>query len=454
MTSGTKNPEIEKKINELYSLILKKQESINQIQAADPSKKGLIESKLKTFEDNRGKGFFYPYLTEGEGHGPFSKLIDGSIKYDLIEGIGFNLFGHSPSFFIKSCLEAATVDSVMCGNLQPYTQAMDLTVEMMKSVEGTKLKHFWFAGSGSFANDMALKLLWQKQAPKYTLIAFTKAFAGRSIATQDITYNESYRELMPKSINVKHAPHFDQKNPADSLKNTLTALKKIKAEDKDGICALSIELIQGEAGFVYGTKEYYEGIFEWAKENGIYVWVDEVQTFGRTHELFAFQMFGLEKYVDIVTVAKALQIGGVLYSEALNPKPGLIAGTFNGSLASIIAGKNALRFLREGNFYGSNGRIAQIEAAFKQRFQQLSTGSCKGKIGYFGGIGTMISFEVGDSSNEVTDKYIRKLFDNGLICFKAGKDPVRVRFLLPVSLTEDHINEIFQIIEKTAHEVL
>ena len=50
-------------------------------------------------------------------------------------------------------------------------------------------------------------------------------------------------------------------------------------------------------------------------------------------------MFELDQYVDVVTVGKALQVCGTLYSEELNPKPGLIAGTFNGALSAIIAGE-------------------------------------------------------------------------------------------------------------------
>ena len=75
-------------------------------------------------------------------------------------------------------------------------------------------------------------------------------------------------------------------------------------------------------------------------------------------------------------------------------------------------------------------------------------------IPYYGGVGTMLSFEVGDSSNDLTNKFMKKLFENGIISFSAGKDPTRVRFLLPLSLLDEHIHEIFSILEKTIHEVI
>ena len=73
---------------------------------------------------------------------------------------------------------------------------------------------------------------------------------------QDVTYNASYREGMPKAIEVDHVPHFNYKDPTNSLKVTLEALENLITKNGNIYCAISIELIQGEAGFIYGTKEY------------------------------------------------------------------------------------------------------------------------------------------------------------------------------------------------------
>lgn len=451
MTFCASNPEIIELSDSLFSALLREQAKIKGIQPADPSKKEILEQKLAEYESLKGRGFFYPFMASGRGHGPFCELIDGSVKYDLINGIGVNLLGHSHPLYIRGALESATSDTIMCGNLMSYQEPYELSKVLLESVKKTRLKHFWFAGSGSFANDSALKMIWQKKAPHYKLLAFTKAFAGRSIATQNITYNASYREGMPTSIDVTHIPHFDQNHPESSLTTTLEALDQAWKKEKGEFCALMIELIQGEGGFIYGTKEYYQGIFDWAKEKGIYIWVDEVQSFMRTPELFSFQYFGLDEYVDVVTVGKALQACGTFYTEELNPKPGLIAGTFNGAIAGLNVGKKTLEFLKEGNFYGPTGKITQLEKKFLSKLRDLNK-KCKGLVPYCGGIGTMISFEVDDSSKESTTKFIKKLFENGIISFMAGSAPTRVRFLLPLCLTDEHIDEIFSLIEKTLKE--
>ena len=60
------------------------------------------------------------------------------------------------------------------------------------------------------------------------------------------------------------------------------------------------------------------------RQHGILVWVDEIQTFGRTHELFHFQQLELGEYVDVVTIGKLSQVCACLYTAECNPKPGQI----------------------------------------------------------------------------------------------------------------------------------
>lgn len=454
MAFGVHSPDISEHFNKLFTSILLEQQKINQLKNPDEEKRALLLEKLKEYESLKGRGFFYPFMASGKGHGPFVEILDGSVKYDLINAIGVNLLGHSHPLYIKAALESATSDTVMCGNLLSYQEPYELSKALLLSVKNSRLKHFWFSCSGSFAGDTALKIMWQKKAPNYRLIAFQKSFAGRSIAMQDVTFNSAYREGMPQTIQVDHVPHYNYKKPENAIRETIEALDNLLLKNGNIYCGLTLELVQGEAGFIFGTKEYYKAICEWAQKNKIYVWIDEVQSFARTHQLFAFQMFELDQYVDIVTIGKVLQAAGTFYSEELNPKPGLIAGTFNGSLTSLNAAKATLRYLTEGNFYGNNGRIKQLEKKFKDKFKLLLETTCQGKIPYYDGIGTMISFEVGDGSLLLTNKFMTRLYENGVISFSAGKEPTRVRFLLPLALLDEHIDEIFTIVEKTILEII
>ena len=230
-TTGAKNKEISQKTDELFSAILLEQRKIDSPRPA-PALSGhalmaQLESLLEEYEQFRGRAFFYPYISTGRGHGPFTELMDGSVKFDLINSMGVNILGHSHPLYIRANLEAAASDVVICGNLLPYEEPIELSRLLLNTVKGSRLHHFWFAGSGSFANDTALKIIWQKKAPSYRIIAFEKAFAGRSVATQEITFNSLYREGMPRFLPVDHVPYFDENDPAHALDKTLKALDEL-----------------------------------------------------------------------------------------------------------------------------------------------------------------------------------------------------------------------------------
>ena len=59
------------------------------------------------------------------------------------------------------------------------------------------------------------------------------------------------------------------------------------------------------------------------KDNQIAVFIDEIQTFGRTSELFAYQHFGLEEYVDIVSLGKLAQVCATLFTREFGSRAGL-----------------------------------------------------------------------------------------------------------------------------------
>ncbi len=75
------------------------------------------------------------------------------------------------------------------------------------------------------------------------------------------------------------------------------------------------------------------------RENHIAVCCDEVQTFGRLPKLFAFQYFGLEDLVDIVSIGKLSQVCATLFRKEFKPKAGLLSQTFTGSTSSLHAAR-------------------------------------------------------------------------------------------------------------------
>jgi 4-aminobutyrate aminotransferase / (S)-3-amino-2-methylpropionate transaminase / 5-aminovalerate transaminase len=451
MNQGISTKQIEREIDQLFSSLLIEQKRFQKVIAPQADKKEESEKLISELAHVRGRALYFPYLSTGRGHGPFTELIDGSVKYDLICSIGVNLFGHSHPLAIRACLEAATFDSTMCGNLQPYPITTEISKSLIKLAQPSRLEHFWFTCSGSFANDNALKLIWQKKHPAKRVMALKKGFTGRTIATQEITDNPAYREGMPSYLEVSHVPNYDPSNESESIATTIAAIRKEIESYPGEFCALTCELVQGEGGLNFGSPRFYKEIFEEAKRHGLYIWVDEVQTFARTYRPFAFQTYGVSELVDVVTVGKVLQACGTLFTSELNPKPGLISGTFNGALSALLTSSKFLNLMDKGNLYGDEGRIKEIEIKFCKKLELLKM-RFPNFVKNYSALGTMVALEFFDSSAEFVKKFLLVLFKNGVIAFSAGHHPTKIRFLLPICLNDEHFNEIYDILETTIQE--
>jgi acetylornithine/N-succinyldiaminopimelate aminotransferase len=151
------------------------------------------------------------------------------------------------------------------------------------------------------------------------------------------------------------------------------------------------ELIQGEGGFNTAPREFFSALMECCRNAKIAVWVDEVQTFARTGELFAYRTLDLEEYIDVATIGKALQGSAVLFRKNYKPRPGLIAGTFAGSTVGLAVGARIIERLESDGYLGAEGRIAVLGRRFERRLETLRK-RLPDTIGECSGMGAMQAF--------------------------------------------------------------
>jgi 4-aminobutyrate aminotransferase-like enzyme len=218
------------------------------------------------------------------------------------------------------------------------------------------------------------------------------------------------------------------------------------------VAAMLFELVQGEGGFHTAPPEFFRALMQRCREAGVAVWVDEVQTFARTGELYAFRSFGLEDLVDVVTVGKLLQGSAVLFSRAYNPRPGLVAGTYAGSTVGMAVGARIIERLEEEGYLGPEGRIALLGRRVERRHGVLQRRAPKA-VGPRSGIGAMQAFVALDGSAEVTSEVLRVAFQEGLMAFRAGANPTKLRMLLPVNVSDEELQSAFSILETALRRV-
>jgi acetylornithine/N-succinyldiaminopimelate aminotransferase len=403
----------------------------------------------------RGANIYYRYLGSGIGKGALVELADGSIKYDFITGIGVHYFGHSCPEIVNSGIDAAISDTVMQGHLQQNTDQMMLMETFLDLAQknGADLAHCFLTSTGATANENALKLQFQKNYPANRMLAFNKCFAGRTLALAQMTDKHVYRDGLPVAMQVDYLPFYDCNDHDGSITRALAILQSHLDRFPKSYAGMCFELIQGEGGYFPGNREFFVAIMKVLKENNIAVWIDEVQSFGRTTEAFAFQHFNLDEYVDLVTVGKMSQVCATFFTENFKPRPGLISQTFTSSTAAIRASQVVLDKLKSGELTGLSGRIMQLHNRFAEGFRSLS-GKFKGDFTGPYGLGGMVAFTIFNGDLAKTKDFTNKLFDNGVISFIAGKNPTRVRFLMPVmAIDEKDIDNVVEIIGKTFEEM-
>jgi 4-aminobutyrate aminotransferase-like enzyme len=423
------------------------QDHQRQLTKICPPHPDLVQSytqTLETFHLLRGGKLYFPYLGSGWGHGPLVELLDGSIKYDMISGIGAHFWGHSYPPLTEVAIDAALSDTVMQGHLQQNQDAFLLS-QLLVNASG--LDHCFLSSSGAMANENALKLAFQKKFPANRILAFDNCFMGRTLSLAQITDKPGLREGLPLQLPVDYVPFYQADNPEQSTRTALEVLQQHLHRYPQQHAVMCFELIQGEAGFNMGTRDFFISLMQVLKEHDIPIFIDEIQTFGRTPQLFAYQYFHLEDFVDLVSIGKLAQVCATLFRSNLKPKPHLLSQTFTSSTSALQTSRWIIEHLLSDHFFGPTGKLVHLHARFEEHFKRLET-QWPGRIRGPYGIGAMVVFIPFDGDAKRVAQFVQDLFQAGVISFVAGSHPTRVRFLIPAGvLTLEDVDEVMRIVE-------
>jgi 4-aminobutyrate aminotransferase-like enzyme len=398
----------------------------------------------------RGRPLLVPALASGAGRGARVRLADGSVKLDFIGGIGVYSFGHADRDLLETAVAAAAADVVFQGHLLPGPEYLRLSRALVRHA-GPKLAHAWLSLSGAMANENALKMIFQKHHPADRIVVFENGFAGRTTTLAELTDKPAFREGLPLRGNVLHVPFFDRAHP-DPVGRSLQALDGHLRRHPKQVAGMLFELVQGEGGVRTAPREFFAALMQRCRAAGLAVWVDEVQTFARTSELFAFRSLALEEWVDVVTIGKILQGSAVLFTPAYNPRPGLVAGTYAGAGVAMAVGLRIIEKLESEGYLGPEGRIAVLGERVARRLDALAK-RCPRAVGAVDGVGAMHAFVPFDGDAQIANEVMQTAFEEGLFVFTAGARPTRIRLLLPVNVTDEELEAGFAILEKALRRV-
>ena len=258
------------------------------------------------------------------GKGCFVYNAAGTEYLDLYGGHAVISIGHAQPDYVKAISEQAARLGFYSNSVENSLQTA--LAEKLGRASGYGDFSLFLCNSGAEANENALKLA-SFQTGRAKVLAFSKAFHGRTSGAVAATDNPSIRSPFNGTPNVEFTP----------LNDLEAARAKLATRE---FAAVIIEGIQGVSGIHCPTDEFLRGLRAAATETGTQLVLDEIQSgYGRTGRFFAHQWAGIRP--DLITMAKGMgngfPIGGVLIAPHFEARPGLLGTTFGGSHLACAA---------------------------------------------------------------------------------------------------------------------
>ena len=353
---------------------------------------------------------------------------EGNAYIDFTSGIGVTAlgYGHQP------WVDAITDQAKKLGHTSNlfYTEPPAKLAELLCKRTGESC--VFFANGGGEANEGMIKLARKYSFDKYgqgrsTIVTLKNSFHGRTITTLKATGQDVFHNFFfPFTEGFRYAEAGN--------------LEDLKAQDQGDVCAVMVELVQGEGGVLPLEKDYVKALEALCAEKDWLLLVDEVQTgVGRTGTLFAFQQYDL--LPDVVSFAKGiaggLPMSGIMANEKCKAVlgPGTHATTFGANPVCAAAGLVVQDVL-------SDAFLAEVQEKgdyLRKGIEALNL-PCLGKTR---GLGLMIGVAVNDGW---TNKDIaNKLIENGLLILTAGPG---LRLLPPLVITKEEMDQGLAIMKQ------
>ena len=361
------------------------------------------------------------------GKGAVAKDSEGREYVDFTSGIGVNSLGYCDEGWTKAVSEqAATLQHI--SNL--YYSPLQTDVAK-KLCELSGMKKVFLCNSGAEANECAIKIARKYSYDKYgsgrqKIVTLVNSFHGRTVTTLAATGQDVFHDFFfPFTEGFDYA----KANDIDDLKAKLT----------DDVCALFVELIQGEGGVMPLEKEFVTAAAALCKEKDILLMIDEVQTgISRTGHFFCYQ--GYELQPDVVTAAKGLggglPIGACLCHDKTENvmQPGQHGTTFGGNPIACAAAREVLSRVAEPAFLKD---VREKGEYIRSKLQNI------GNVKEVRGQGLMIGIVTEkDNAKEMAAKCLQ----NGLLILTAKN---LLRMLPPLTITYDEIDKGLAILKNT-----
>lgn len=370
----------------------------------------------------------YPVVLD-HGSGAICYDDAGKSYIDFTSGIGVNALGFADADWVAA-VTAQLHKLQHISNLyytEPCVQAAKLLCEK------SGMKKVFFGNSGAEANEGVIKAARKYSYQKYgkgrsTILALENSFHGRTMASLSATGQAHYHDFFfPFVEGFAFAK-------ANDIADTLDKL----TED---VCAVMMEMVQGEGGVMPLEKEYVQAVYAACQEKDILFIVDEVQTgIGRSGTFYSYQQFDIQP--DLVSSAKGLggglPVGAVLFGEKTQDTlvPGDHGSTFGGNPVVCAGAVEILNRIDDAFL----AEVRKKGAYLREEIEKMP------HVTGVAGMGMMLGVELDVDVKPL----VNTLLENGLLVLTAKH---KMRLLPPLNITDTELAKGLAILRTTLENI-
>ena len=298
----------------------------------------------------------------------------GEQYLDLYGGHAVISIGHTHPHWVKRIEDQLNKIAFYSNSIKIPLQE-ELAAKLGK-VSGKEDYQLFLCNSGAEANENALKLASFHNGRK-KIVAFKKAFHGRTSLAVSATDNKNYIAPVNETDNVIFLPLNDE-----------AALEACFKKQGDEISSVIIEGIQGVGGINVAENSFLKKIRSLCDQYGAVYIADSVQCgYGRSGKFFSHDFAGVN--ADIYSMAKGMgngfPIGGIIIAPHIKPKHFQLGTTFGGNHLACAAALAVLEVMEDEKLMGNAVMIGKYLREELEKIEELE--NVRGR-------GLMIGFDV------------------------------------------------------------
>ncbi len=384
-----------------------------------PNARKIIERMKRHAYDST---FVYP-LVIANGHDCILEDPDGNQFLDFTSNIGACPIGYSHPDVMEVLAEHSTSGTHKIAGQDFYSKEHADLAETVSTIIPRDFKSF-FINSGAEAVENSIKIAYRKMGP-LPGISCLGAFHGRTLGALSFTFS--------KPVHKYNFPEFAAKRIkfcTDDDDPEIDAVESLLKENK--IAFILTEVVQGEGGYNVASKKFIRNLRKYATQYGVPLILDEVQSgVGHTGKWWAFEHYGVRP--DIMSAAKALQVGAAIYNKKFEPRDrSALSSTWGGgSRIDMAVGARTIQVIKRDRLLENATKMGDM---LKKGLQELVG---KKGVADVRGLGLMIGLEFDTRAHR--EKKIDMLFRNGLLTLGAGQKSLRI--IPPLVITKEQVEQ-------------